>query len=218
MASAIVVYSRGLGVLALLCVTVRGGGESCTCLFNSPTSSWSRVSRASSLCPTSSNASVASCPATSRRTSSPPLRRHVISTATLKYFAEVNWGRSGRARIVIWRSVAAKKKKRKNLRMLVYELCAVVDLVVNHHVQILLGVMLRNILIGKLFRHFDLTGTTRLYRWIYKFLGDREGSSRKLSGQWRRNWTCRGSVGKLEDVEVSRSRRLDPSTCGEIER
>ena len=38
-----------------------------------PTSSPSRISRASSEWPTSSNASVASCPPTSRRTSSPPL-------------------------------------------------------------------------------------------------------------------------------------------------
>ena len=38
-----------------------------------PTSRPSRISRASSEWPTSSNASVASCPPTSRRTSSPPL-------------------------------------------------------------------------------------------------------------------------------------------------
>lgn len=44
-----------------------------TILFTSPTSRPSSISRASSLCPTSSNASVASCPPTSRRTSSPPL-------------------------------------------------------------------------------------------------------------------------------------------------
>jgi hypothetical protein len=41
--------------------------------FNSPTRRPSRISRASSLWPTSSKASVASWPATSRRTSSPPL-------------------------------------------------------------------------------------------------------------------------------------------------
>ncbi len=46
-----------------------------TILFSSPTCSPSNISLASSLCPTSSNASVASWPPTSRRTSSPPLRR-----------------------------------------------------------------------------------------------------------------------------------------------
>jgi hypothetical protein len=47
--------------------------DSLTWRFNVPTASPSRISRASSLCPTSSKASVASCPPTSSRTSSPPL-------------------------------------------------------------------------------------------------------------------------------------------------
>ena len=47
--------------------------NSLTLRFKLPTSRPSRISRASSLCPTSSNASVASCPPTSSRTSSPPL-------------------------------------------------------------------------------------------------------------------------------------------------
>jgi hypothetical protein len=44
-----------------------------TLRFKFPMSRPSRTSRASSLCPTSSKASVASCPPTSSRTSSPPL-------------------------------------------------------------------------------------------------------------------------------------------------
>lgn len=44
-----------------------------TCLFSLPTSRPSRISRASSLWPTSSKASVESWPPTSSRTSSPPL-------------------------------------------------------------------------------------------------------------------------------------------------
>lgn len=44
---------------------------------------------------------------------------------------------------------------RQNLRMLIYELCAVVDLVVDDHEQVLLGVVLGNILVGELLvRHF----------------------------------------------------------------
>lgn len=50
-----------------------GGYGVYTILFKFPTSSPSKISRASSLWPTSSKASVASCPPTSRRTSSPPL-------------------------------------------------------------------------------------------------------------------------------------------------
>lgn len=43
-----------------------------------------------------------------------------------------------------------------NLRVLVHELCAVVDLVVNHHKQVLLCIVLRNILIRVLLLgHFD---------------------------------------------------------------
>jgi hypothetical protein len=47
--------------------------DSITWRFKFPISRPSRISRASSLCPTSSKASVASCPPTSSRTSSPPL-------------------------------------------------------------------------------------------------------------------------------------------------
>lgn len=44
---------------------------------------------------------------------------------------------------------------RQNLRVLIYELCAVVDLVVDDHEQVLLGVVLGNILVGELLvRHF----------------------------------------------------------------
>ena len=49
-----------------------------TCRFKEPTSMPSRISRASSEWPTSSNASVESWPATSRRTSSPPLERGAV--------------------------------------------------------------------------------------------------------------------------------------------
>lgn len=48
-------------------------GTAHTTLFNLPTTSPSSISRASSLCPTSSKASVASWPPTSSNTSSPPL-------------------------------------------------------------------------------------------------------------------------------------------------
>ena len=50
-------------------------GRSRTSRFKGPTSRPARISRASSLWPTSSKASVASWPPTSRRTSSPPLLR-----------------------------------------------------------------------------------------------------------------------------------------------
>lgn len=50
-----------------------------TCLFSWPTSSCSSVSRASSLWPTSSKASVASWPPTSSITSSPPLLQATVS-------------------------------------------------------------------------------------------------------------------------------------------
>lgn len=56
-------------------VGVKIGMEELTTRFKSPTNRPSKISRASSLCPTSSNASVASCPPTSSRTSSPPLRK-----------------------------------------------------------------------------------------------------------------------------------------------
>lgn len=39
---------------------------------------------------------------------------------------------------------------RQNLRMLIYKLCAVVDLVVDDHEKVLLGVVLGNILVGEL--------------------------------------------------------------------
>jgi hypothetical protein len=52
-------------------------GKDRTERFRVPTSSPSRISRASSEWPTSSNASVESWPPTSRRTSSPPLLLHI---------------------------------------------------------------------------------------------------------------------------------------------
>jgi hypothetical protein len=57
--------------------------EHCTFRFNCPTNKPSRISRASSLCPTSSKASVASWPPTSRRTSSPPLEIKLASAVPL---------------------------------------------------------------------------------------------------------------------------------------
>jgi hypothetical protein len=52
-----------------------------------PTSNPSKISRASSLWPTSSKASVASWPATSRRTSSPPLR-YQLSVIVLNVYSD----------------------------------------------------------------------------------------------------------------------------------
>ena len=52
---------------------IGGEGGAGTSRFRGPTNRPSRISRASSLWPTSSKASVASWPPTSRRTSSPPL-------------------------------------------------------------------------------------------------------------------------------------------------
>lgn len=47
---------------------------------------------------------------------------------------------------------------RENLRVLVHELPTVVDLVMNHHKEVLLGVVLRNILIRVLLLgHFDFS-------------------------------------------------------------
>lgn len=42
--------------------------------------------------------------------------------------------------------------------MLVNKLCDIVDLVVNHHEEVLLSVVLRNILICVLLRHLDCLG------------------------------------------------------------
>ena len=69
-----------------------------TSLFRLPTKSPSRISRASSLCPTSSNASVASCPPTSSITSSPPLCDNVSFLSRLTS----HWG--------VRRSISAAKK------------------------------------------------------------------------------------------------------------
>jgi len=66
-------HIRGGGKLAGLgCWDCDVGGDH-TFRFKVPTSNPSSISRASSLWPTSSKASVASCPPTSSRTSSPPL-------------------------------------------------------------------------------------------------------------------------------------------------
>lgn len=54
-----------------------------TALFNLPTTSPSNISRASSLCPTSSKASVASWPPTSSKTSSPPLHPQSLTLARI---------------------------------------------------------------------------------------------------------------------------------------
>jgi len=65
---------------ALLCASVYDlAGGSPSARFRVPTSRPSRISRASSLCPTSSKASVASWPPTSSRTSSPPLLNETVS-------------------------------------------------------------------------------------------------------------------------------------------
>ena len=89
---------RGLIVCINVCVP--------TCLFNGPTNIPSRISRASSLWPTSSKASVASWPPTSRRTSSPPLldrnrkARVSVSSLNLSYFSPLEriGGRVGKGK------------------------------------------------------------------------------------------------------------------------
>jgi hypothetical protein len=103
--------------------------------FSIPTSSWASVSRASSLCPTSSNASVASWPATSRRTSSPPLH-----SAGQRFISNTVMG----------------SKKVQCLRVLVNKLARVIDLLVYHEEYVLSCVVLRHVLICVfLLRHGD---------------------------------------------------------------
>ena len=79
----------------------------------------SSSSRASSLWPTSSKASVASSPPTSRRTSSPPLNTHQL-LACRGGFCGKNLG------------VCQVALRECNVRVLIDEFAGVVDLVVNH--------------------------------------------------------------------------------------
>lgn len=115
-----------------------------TLRFKTPAWSWASVSRASSLWPTSSNASVASWPATSNKTSSPPLEaRKSESVSFLPSACEglrmgKNWHGHG---------FPSSKEETTNVRVLVDEFAGVVDLIVNHDEDVLLGVVLRNILI-----------------------------------------------------------------------
>lgn len=164
-------------------------------------SSWSSVSRASSLWPTSSNASVASWPATSNRTSSPPLRAHDKTSACAFWLPRLvvgdgmRWGRRGRG------------PQRCYLRVLIYELCAVVDLVMDHHEQILLGVVLRDILVRVLLlRHFGgvLEGARALVlARIEWYSRSREPGGRGVrwtwdwDGKWRSDCRRRGRQGLL---------------------
>ena len=108
------------------------GREGRTWRFRSPISRPSRISRASSLCPTSSKASVASWPPTSRRTSSPPL---------LCVSANPPPQASGRIRgeesVVNAECHCREIERLGDVRMLVYEGGGVVDLIVDDQIQIL---------------------------------------------------------------------------------
>lgn len=131
-----------------------------------PTFMASRVSRASSLWPTSSKASVESWPATSRRTSSPPLVDHRWVSASVPE----REGRCGEARWHVGDATRRKKEgSRQNLRMLVNKFGGIVDDVVDDEVQILLGVVLGNVLVGELLRHLDgcvrVFGETEILEW-----------------------------------------------------
>lgn len=105
-------------------------GRKRTMRFTSPTCRPARVSRASSLWPTSSKASVASWPPTSRRTSSPPLG----CVSLVSYIRDPS----------------------EDVRVLIDEAGAVVDLVVDDQVEVLLGVVASDLLEGEFFGgHFD---------------------------------------------------------------
>lgn len=108
-----------------------------TCLLRLPTSRPSRISRASSLWPTSSNASVASWPPTSSRTSSPPL----LSNLTV-------------SRRITRRSAAGIDEDDgwsggSDVRVLVDEARGVVDLVVDDEVEVLLGRVFGDVGVGE---------------------------------------------------------------------
>ena len=133
----------------ILCTT-REEWVRLTCLFREPTRSLSRVSRASSLWPTSSNASVASWPPTSSITSSPPLLAGaIVSTGFIKEHASTRKQSLGATNSAGWGEVGDR-----NLRVLVDELAGIVDLVVDDEVEILLGVVLGNVVVGQFLRHF----------------------------------------------------------------
>lgn len=119
----------------------RAGRGNCACLMRKewgegtrtprlrvPTRSPSRISRASSLWPTSSKASVESWPPTSRRTSSPPgcssTKPGERKSGQLNRFAEIDWG----LRRIAGESVGGSRRHTG----------AVVDLVVDDHVQVFL--------------------------------------------------------------------------------
>lgn len=69
-------------------------------------------------------------------------------------------------------AVDAGRKGRQNVRVLVDELAAVVDLVVDHDEDVLLGVVLSNILVGVLLRHDGRVGSKVLF-FLFLVLGER---------------------------------------------
>jgi hypothetical protein len=129
--------------------------------FNLPTSSPSRISRASSEWPTSSNASVESWPPTSRRTSSPPLSVNVSG-----FFHVCDRGALVLSKVGVVcikgrvPGMLLRARKRRHVRVLIDEARGVVDLVVYNNVEVLLGVVFRDIGVGEFLvgRHCELCG------------------------------------------------------------
>jgi len=130
-------------------------GKQHTTLFKFPINKPSRISLASSLCPTSSNASVASCPPTSNRTSSPPLQivncqhKSMNSPYWIRYFS---WCTTWRSRQHFHRNrypprtcAWGESTSQKNLRMLVHKSSSIINLVMNDHMTILLRRVCRNL-------------------------------------------------------------------------
>ncbi len=128
------------GPAAILSVEAVFGAGSPSTRLRDPMTSPSRISRASSECPTSSKASVASWPPTSRRTSSPPLTMRVSGCRRVE-------GKDGMGVRCGAGNVC--------LRVLINERRGIVDFIVDDDVEIFLGRVLRYFFVGDfLFRHF----------------------------------------------------------------
>lgn len=137
--------------------------------LSTPILSVSNVSRASSLCPTSSNASVASWPPTSSKTSSPPL---FVCREVSRVSNPVHSGhplsslgpkgpKAGRARKIEEPGTPRDKTghlegpRKIDSRVFVDKFGCIIDYVVNNDVDVRFGVVLGNVLVGKLLgRHF----------------------------------------------------------------
>jgi hypothetical protein len=134
-----------------------------TTRFSFPTIRPSRISRASSEWPTSSKASVASWPPTSRRTSSPPLyvrykRLAIISPRSVFIVCDIPYEK-GISRIGNASALIGEEGSRGSgcdIRMLINESRCIVHFVVDDYIEIFFRRVVRDFGVGDFFRrgHF----------------------------------------------------------------